>query len=134
MAEGPLAAGEGTLLAVETSSRTMSVAVLGGSELLSEVTAHEGRVHAERRSGQERRKSDKPVASERRDGKDRRKKAPEGERRKVERRINEYRLEPEVLEFINAINEFKSVNQKPFPTWTEIFRIFVSLGYRKSDD
>jgi hypothetical protein len=38
-----------------------------------------------------------------------------------------------VLEFINAINEFKSVNQKPFPTWTEIYEILLGLGYRKSD-
>ena len=55
-------------------------------------------------------------------------------RRKVERRINEYRLAPEVLEFINAVNEFKSVHQKPFPTWSEIYGIFIELGYSKSDD
>ena len=55
------------------------------------------------------------------------------QRRKVERRINEYPLKDEVLEFINAINEFKSVNQKPFPTWTEIYEIFVGLGYKKTD-
>ena len=63
---------------------------------------------------------------------ERRAKGPEGERRKVERRINEYRLTPEVLEFINAVNEFKSVHQKPFPTWSEIFEIFTGLGYKKS--
>ncbi|MGH7163013.1 MAG: hypothetical protein ACREID_05985, partial [Planctomycetota bacterium] len=57
--------------------------------------------------------------------------APEGERRKVERRINEYVLEPAVLEFINAVNDYKSRHQKPFPTWSEIYRIFVALGYRK---
>ena len=70
---------------------------------------------------------------ERRDGKDRRKKQVPvaAERRKVERRINEYVLDGDVLEFINAINEFKSVNQKPFPTWSDIYSIFVSLGYRK---
>ena len=38
---------------------------------------------------------------------------------------------PEVLEFINAVNDFKSVRQKPFPTWSEIFDIFVGLGYRR---
>ena len=70
---------------------------------------------------------------ERRDGKDRREKsAPVAvERRKVERRINEYVLDADVLEFINAVNEYKSVNQKPFPTWSEIHKIFTSLGYRK---
>ena len=70
---------------------------------------------------------------ERRDGRDRREKSTPvaSERRKVERRINEYVLTAEVLEFINAINEFKAVNQKPFPTWSEIFEIFTALGYRK---
>ncbi|NJN14477.1 MAG: hypothetical protein HC813_02260 [Planctomycetes bacterium] len=42
-------------------------------------------------------------------------------------------LEPAVLEFINAVNHFKSTQQKPFPTWSEIFEIFQGLGYRKSD-
>ena len=76
---------------------------------------------------------DVPVAVERRSGKDRRKPGAAGERRKVERRINEYVLEPDVLEFINAVNEYKSVNQRPFPTWTEVFKILISLGYRKVD-
>jgi len=81
----------------------------------------------------ERRGRKAQVKVERRSGKDRRAKPPEGERRKVERRINEYVLPPEILEFINAVNRFKSVNQKPFPTWSEIFEIFVSLGYKKAD-
>lgn len=92
----------------------------------------ERRAAKERRSGAERRTTDKPVAIERRSGKERRVKE-KGERRKVERRINEYPLKDEVLEFINAINEFKSVNQKPFPTWSEIYEIFLGLGYRKAE-
>jgi hypothetical protein len=82
------------------------------------------RIVVERRAVKERRRADKPVAVERRE--------PE-ERRKVERRINEYPMSPEVLEFINALNHFKSVNQKPFPTWSEIFEIFTGLGYHKPD-
>ena len=93
----------------------------------------ERRTGKDRRSGAERRTKDVPVAVERRSGKDRRKAGAAGERRKVERRINEYVLEPDVLEFINAVNEYKSVNQKPFPTWTEVFKILISLGYRKGD-
>jgi hypothetical protein len=92
----------------------------------------ERRAAKERRSGAERRKEDQPVAIERRNGKERRVQE-KGERRKVERRINEYPLKDEVLEFINAINEFKSVNQKPFPTWSEIHEIFLGLGYRKPE-
>ena len=87
----------------------------------------------ERRTTAERRKRAEAGFPERREGRERRDQGPEGERRKVERRINEYRLRPEVLDFINAINDFKSVNQKPFPTWSEIYDILLSLGYRKVD-
>ena len=90
----------------------------------------ERRAGVERRKGAERRKDAKPVAVERR-VRERRAPAAKGERRKVERRINEYPMQPEVLEFINAINEFKSVQQKPFPTWSDIFGIFVDLGYKR---
>ena len=89
------------------------------------------RAPEDRRAGAERRRKDAPVAVERRAGGERRKGGPEAERRKVQRRINEYVLEPDVLEFINAVNEFKSVEQKPFPTWSEIHGIFLALGYRK---
>ena len=99
---------------------------------------------AQERSGTERRDaSDRRTAKrrqkeeagfpERRTKGERREKPPEGQRRKVERRINEYRLSAEVLEFINAVNDFKSVHQKPFPTWSEIFEIFTALGYKKAD-
>ena len=50
--------------------------------------------------------------------------------REVEEVLYEH---PDVLEFINAVNEFKTRHQKPFPTWTEIFRVFLSLGYRKPE-
>ena len=92
----------------------------------------ERRKKVERRTGAERRKAEKPVAVERR-VRERRKASADGERRKVERRINEYPMQPEVLEFINAINEFKSVQQKPFPTWSDIYGIFMNLGYKREE-
>ncbi len=85
----------------------------------------------DRRAEVDRRVEDAGHDPERRSGEDRRQRGPEGERRKTERRINEYRLRPEVLEFINAVNDFKSVRQKPFPTWSEIYDIFVGLGYKR---
>ncbi len=90
------------------------------------------RSEAKRRSDTARRQEDTDVSNERRSGAERRG-APE-ERRKVGRRINEYVLKPDVLEFINAVNEFKTRHQKPFPTWSEIFEIFTELGYRKKQD
>jgi len=97
-------------------------------------SGEERRASDERRSGTERRTENLGRTPERRSGRERRQRGPDGERRKVERRINEYRLKPEVLEFINAVNEFKSVHQKPFPTWSEIFEIFLGLGYRRAKE
>lgn len=37
----------------------------------------------------------------------------------------------EQFEFIMAVNEYKRVNKRPFPTWTEVLDIIRALGYRK---
>jgi hypothetical protein len=34
-------------------------------------------------------------------------------------------------EFIQAVEEYKRVNDRPFPTWTEILDVALALGYRK---
>ncbi|MHC4940457.1 MAG: hypothetical protein ACYTHK_16080 [Planctomycetota bacterium] len=114
------------------SDKTKKTRGAAGDEKQDRRILPERRAAKERRSGADRRKEDRPVAVEHSSGKDRNDNV-KSDRRKVERRINEYPLKAEVLEFINAINEFKSVNQKPFPTWTEIYEIFVGLGYRKPD-
>jgi len=38
----------------------------------------------------------------------------------------------EVLEFIQAIDTYKRLNQRPFPNWSEILEILKELGYEKS--
>jgi hypothetical protein len=34
--------------------------------------------------------------------------------------------------FVTAIDAFKRVNAKPFPTWTEVLEVIRKLGYRKT--
>ncbi len=36
--------------------------------------------------------------------------------------------------FIKAIDAYKRVNDKPFPTWTEVLEVIRKLGYRKTVD
>lgn len=36
------------------------------------------------------------------------------------------------VEFMMAVDRYKRENRRPFPTWSEIFAVFVGLGYRKS--
>jgi len=67
---------------------------------------------------------------ERRSGMDRRK-GPGIRRGEVRRAAEEGEISGELLEFVMAIDEYKRINERPFPTWTEVFEIIQYLGYRK---
>ncbi len=40
-------------------------------------------------------------------------------------------MSDELLEFVMAIDEYKRLNSRPFPTWSEVFEVIRYLGYRK---
>ena len=40
-------------------------------------------------------------------------------------------MTPEQFEFIMAIETYKKVNKRLFPTWTEVLEVIQQLGYRK---
>ena len=42
-------------------------------------------------------------------------------------------MSAEVIEFITAIDEYKRLNQRPFPNWSEILEIVKALGYERED-
>ena len=67
---------------------------------------------------------------ERRSGMDRRR-GPGRRRGEVRRAAEEGEISGELLEFIMAIDEYKRVNDRPFPSWSEVFEIVQYLGYRK---
>lgn len=82
---------------------------------------------AERRSSP---RSDRRVALERRSGLDRRR-GPGRRRSDYRRKAEEGEITGDMRDFILAIDEYKRVNNRPFPTYTEIFEIVQYLGYRK---
>lgn len=93
----------------------------------------------ERRAGVERRQRtpeeaghdgpDRRVA-DRRTGLERRRGA--GIRREEERRsAEEGEMNPEQFEFVMAVEAYKKINKKLFPTWTEVLEVIEQLGYRK---
>jgi hypothetical protein len=80
----------------------------------------------DRRTGLDRRLVDlgSPTGLERRRGpgrrlSDDRKSAEEGE------------MSDEQFEFVMAIDTYKRLNNRPFPTWTEVLEVVKQLGYRK---
>jgi hypothetical protein len=44
----------------------------------------------------------------------------------------EGQMSPEQFLFVMAIDAYKRVNHKPYPTWTEVLEVIRKLGYRKT--
>ena len=40
-------------------------------------------------------------------------------------------MSDEQFQFLMAIDEYKRLNTRPFPTWTEVLEVIKALGYRK---
>ncbi len=81
-------------------------------------------------AGGERRRDHRSTVSERRVGMDRRR-GPGRRRGEVRRAAEEGEITGSLLEFIMSIDEYKRINERPFPSWTEVFEIMHYLGYRK---
>ena len=55
-----------------------------------------------------------------------------GRRRSDDRKAaEEGEMTAEQFEFVMAIETYKRVNKKMFPTWTEVLEVITQLGYRK---
>jgi hypothetical protein len=80
----------------------------------------------ERRAGADRRRT----VVDRRSGLERRR-GPGRRRSDWRRSAEEGELNEEQFEFVMAIEEYKRLNNKPFPTWTEVLEVVRYLGYRK---
>ena len=73
---------------------------------------------------------DRRSVAERRASMDRRR-GPGRRRGEVRRAAEEGEITGELLEFVMTIDEYKKINERPFPSWTEVFEIIQYLGYRK---
>jgi len=93
---------------------------------MSETTPADTASSEEDRRGPDRRQP----AVDRRSGLERRR-GP-GRRRSDQRRsAEEGELNEEQFSFVMAIDEYKRINRRPFPSWTEILEVIKYLGYRK---
>lgn len=78
------------------------------------------------RGGEQERRS----VVDRRSGLDRRR-GPGRRRGDVRKAAEEGEMTDELLEFVMAVDDYKRVNERPFPSWSEVFEIIHYLGYRK---
>ena len=92
-----------------------------GLERRQKTAAQAGYTGPERRSGEDRRDD---TGLERRRG--------PGRRRSDDRKAaEEGEMTGEQFEFVMAIETYKKVNKRMYPTWTEIMEVMRQLGYRK---
>jgi hypothetical protein len=88
----------------------------------------------ERRNGRDRRDKDAPtsrpekpatseVQDERRTKKDR--------RRRIDPTTFDKQYTDDEMEFMNSMQRFKEISGKSFPTYREVLRVLVDLGYRR---
>jgi len=82
-------------------------------------------------SSQERRKADRRRSVvDRRAGLERRR-GPGRRRSDARRAAEEGEMTDEQFRFVMAIDEYKRLNNRPFPSWTEVLEVIHYLGYRK---
>ena len=85
----------------------------------------------EKRKEARRKESERRInVVEQRVGLDRRR-GPGRRRSESRKAAEEGEMTDEQFEFLMAINRYKSVNNRPFPTWTEVLDIIHAIGYRK---
>src|SRR5258708_17680 len=90
-----------------------------GLDRRQKTAAQSGYNGPERRSGEDRRASLERRRGPGRRLSDDRKAAEEGE------------MTTEQFEFVMAIQSYKKVNKRMYPTWTEVLEVMNQLGYRK---
>jgi hypothetical protein len=40
-------------------------------------------------------------------------------------------VDPDVLEFIRAIDDYRAAHDRPFPSWSEVLYVLKRMGYRR---
>lgn len=73
---------------------------------------------------------DRRASDDRRTGLERRR-GPGRRRSDSRRSAEEGELNDEQFDFVMAMDEYKRVNKRPFPSWTEVLEVIKYLGYRK---
>jgi hypothetical protein len=86
------------------------------------------RAMVDRRHSNDRRKKTIPVAFERRSGVDRR---HVERRRQVDPTTCERDYTNDEIEFMRAMDNYKRLSGRQFPTWSEVLEVLHSMGYRR---
>jgi hypothetical protein len=61
-----------------------------------------------------------------------RRRGPGKRRPEFAKSAEEGEMTPEQFLFVKAIDAYKRVNNRPYPSWTEVLEVMRKLGYRKT--
>ena len=79
----------------------------------------------------DRRKRNIPVAVDRRRQNAAEKRRTSERRRLIDPTTCERDYNDDETNFMKAMERYKRENRRPFPTWSEVLEVLISLGYRK---
>jgi len=82
-------------------------------------------------SAADRRKRNIPVAIDRRRQNAAEKRRTSERRRLIDPTTCERDYNDDETAFMKAMERYKRENRRPFPTWSEVLEVLISLGYRK---
>src|SRR5262245_54924532 len=85
-------------------------------------------------AGADRRKRNIPVAIDRRRQNAAEKRRTSERRRLIDPTTCERDYNDDETAFMKAMERYKRENRRPFPTWSEVLEVLVSLGYRRSEE
>lgn len=88
-------------------------------------------VFHERRTGRERRHDEAPKALPEVEEKPRERRAKKERRKRIDPTTFEKQYTEEELEFMTAMQKFKESSHKQFPSYGEVLKVAVRLGYRR---
>jgi len=88
-------------------------------------------VFHERRTGLERRDLAPPPIDVPEEKTDRERRAKKERRKRIDPTTFEKQYTEEELEFMSAMQRFKERSHKPFPSYAEVIKVAVSIGYRR---
>jgi hypothetical protein len=97
--------------------------------MLEETATIDRRGGSGRRTKPDRRQRVEPAELERRSAPERRQKVER--RRQIDPTTCEREYTDLEIEFMTAIDKYRRENGRPFPTWSEVLEVLMSLGYEK---
>lgn len=104
---------------------------MSDTPMLNNEAKDEAMVVTDDAASSERRKRNIPVAVDRRRQNAAEKRRTSERRRLIDPTTCERDYSDDEMEFMKTMERYKRENRRPFPTWSEVLEVLISMGYRR---